>query len=214
VAGQLLISTVGTNGYFANAGFQPGDQIISAGGQQFANQEGFYNWLGTVQVSQRIPFLISRNGQQQTVYWTPTAQFVQEYAQAAPSGAQISFLGIQLDDQIEDAAIVAEVQAGTPAQRAGIRPKDVIIGVNGQQISSPDEFANATGGIQPGTAVDLAISRSMNVQLIPGGDQAQTGRSQNLTGAPVAPAPVVSPAPVQPVPVAPAPILRRGLFRN
>ena len=77
----LFISSIGSNGYFANAGFQPGDQIISAGAQSFANQTAFYTWLGLAQAGQRLPIMVMRNGQQQTVYWTPSQQFVTQYAQ-------------------------------------------------------------------------------------------------------------------------------------
>jgi len=170
--------------------------------------------LGTAQAGQRIPILIQRDGQEQTVYWTPNEEFIQSYAQAAPTNASNEFLGIVLDDSIRDAAIVAEVQSGSPAQRAGVQPNDMIVEVNGQQVSSPDDFANATAGIQAGTAVELALSRTMNVQIVPAG-QAQTGRPQVRTAAPPA-APVVTPAPVQTVPVTPAPgpAPRRGLLRN
>jgi C-terminal processing protease CtpA/Prc len=208
--GPLLISSVGPNGYFINAGFQQGDQVISAGGQQFANQGNFYTWLGTVQAGQRVPFVISRNGQPQTIYWTPSQQFVQEYAQSTPAGSETSFLGIRLDSQVQDAAVVADVEANSPAQRAGIRPNDVIVAVNDQPVSSPNEFADVTTGIQQGTAVDLAVSRTMHVQIVPGGGQAQTSRQQTRSGT----APVVAPAPVQQSPATAPPAQRRGLLRN
>jgi C-terminal processing protease CtpA/Prc len=208
--GPFLISSIGPNGYFANAGFQQGDQIVSGGGQKFANQGNFYTWLGSVQAGQRVPFVILRNGQQQTIYWTPSQQFVQEYAQPGPAGNQTNFLGIQLDNQVPDAAVVADVEANSPAQIAGIRPNDVIVAVNDQPVSSPDEFADVTTGIQQGAAVDLAVSRTMHVQIIPGGGQAKPSRQQNRPGA----APVVAPAPVQQSPAVAPPAPVRGLLRG
>lgn len=214
--GSMMIASIGPSGYFANAGFQPNDRIISGGGRQFANQAAFYIWLATVQAGQRLPFVISRNGQQQTVYWTPTQQFVQAYAQGAQAGDEINFLGIQLDNQVQDAAVVANVNPNSPAQKAGVRASDVVVAVNGQQVSSPNEFADTTAALPQATAVDLtisrptgdpAVSRTTHVKIAPRGGQSQTDE-QNLTGA----APAATPAPVPAPATSPAPI--RGLFRS
>jgi hypothetical protein len=205
-AGGLQISSIGPNGYFGNVGFQPGDQIISAGGQQFNNQNAFYGWLGTVQVGQRVPIIVNRNGQQQTVYWTPTQEFTQQYAGATPATGQ-RLLGIVLDDQQQDAAVVASVEPNSPAQQAGVRPNDMIVAVSGRQVSSPNEFADTIAQVPQGSAVDLAVSRTMNLHLATGVPQA--AGPQSATGN--AGAGVVSPAPAQQYNQQPA---RRGLLRR
>jgi outer membrane biosynthesis protein TonB len=208
----LVISSIGPRGYFANAGFQQGDQIVSVGGQRFNTQAAFYNYLGGVQVGQRIPFIILRNGQQQTVYWTPTQELVQEFAQAAPVNSANNFLGIHLDDQVNDAAVVADVDRNSPADQAGVRPDDVIVAVNGQQVSNPEDFSRAVANVSEGSPVGLNVSRMLALQIGQNAPVQQTG--------PVPPAPnATNVAPAQqgtvtPVPVTPAPVRRGGLFRR
>ena len=172
----LVISSIGANGYFGNVGFLPGDRILSAGGQQFTSNNAFYSWLGTAAVGQRVPIIVQRNGQQQTIYWTPNDEFVQQYTQSNNNpGPQASFLGIHLDDQVQDSAVVASVDPNSPAQQAGIRPDDVVVAVGGQQVASPSDFVEATSRLPQESAVDMAIARTINVRLNNASPIGQTG---------------------------------------
>jgi S1-C subfamily serine protease len=40
-------------------------------------------------------------------------------------------------------AVVAQVQPGSPAEKPGLQPGDLVVGVGGKRVSSPDEAANA-----------------------------------------------------------------------
>jgi len=226
VGAGLLINSIAPGGFFANAGFQPGDQIVSVGGQRFNNQGSFYNYLYNVQPGQRIPFVVLRNGQQQTLYWTPTQEFTQQFVQNAPAGNGMNFLGIILDQQVDDAAVVANVEPNSPAYQAGVRPNDMIVGVNDQQVQTRDDFVAAANNLSGGP-VDLHVSRTMSLHVVPTGNAQQT--TSNVGPPPGAPpqpnvAPAEPPAAPQPA-VAPAPSnrpqavpqqapVRRGLFRR
>ncbi|SNT18326.1 serine protease Do [Noviherbaspirillum humi] len=56
-------------------------------------------------------------------------------------------------------ALVAAVQRGGPADRAGLRPGDVIQSVNGQPVQSTADLARIIGGTRPGTAVSAQVWR-------------------------------------------------------
>jgi serine protease Do len=67
-------------------------------------------------------------------------------------------------------ALVHDISPGTPAERAGIRLYDVVIGVDGQPIYSDDDLIRYISGRQPGTmaAVDLwrdGSRRQLSVKL-------------------------------------------------
>ena len=79
-AGVLVIDQIGPR-YFQDAGFRRGDRIVSASGRRFDDPADFYVWLGTVPVGQRVPIIVLRDGRETTVYWTPTDEFVEMYAQ-------------------------------------------------------------------------------------------------------------------------------------
>jgi serine protease Do len=56
-------------------------------------------------------------------------------------------------------ALVAEVDEGGPAARAGVKPGDVILAVNGREIERSGELPAIIAGIQPGTEATLTIWR-------------------------------------------------------
>jgi membrane-associated protease RseP (regulator of RpoE activity) len=78
-------------------------------------------------------------------------------AQVLPGHA---WLGLQTVSQMgTSGATVLVVDAGGPAQRAGVRPGDVITQVDGQPITSPGVLDAAIAGKQPGQQVQLLVNR-------------------------------------------------------
>jgi membrane-associated protease RseP (regulator of RpoE activity) len=78
-------------------------------------------------------------------------------AQVLPGHA---WLGLQTVSQMgTSGATVLVVDAGAPAQRAGLQPGDVITQVDGQPITSPGVLDAAIAGKQPGQQVQLLVSR-------------------------------------------------------
>ncbi len=58
-----------------------------------------------------------------------------------------------------DGALVNDVTEDTPAERAGLKPGDIIIGFNGEDIRDSNDIRNAVGLVQPGTRADLTYLR-------------------------------------------------------
>src|SRR5688572_31395881 len=58
--------------------------------------------------------------------------------------------------------VVFQVQSGSAADRAGLRPGDVITALNGTAVSDPNTFRNAIAGLAPGTEVTLTVRRDGN----------------------------------------------------
>ncbi len=59
----------------------------------------------------------------------------------------------------EGGALVQDVTDGSPAERAGLRPYDVIESFDGHQIADDDELIRAIAAQAPGTAVPLGLVR-------------------------------------------------------
>lgn len=59
----------------------------------------------------------------------------------------------------EKGAIVASVQKGDPADKAGVKSGDVILKVNGQAIEDSRELSQIIGQLKPGAKVDIQIWR-------------------------------------------------------
>jgi serine protease Do len=79
-------------------------------------------------------------------------------------GVQIQPVTAEIADSLgmRDArgALVADVQAGSPAQRAGVRAGDVIVAVNGEALNEARSLAQRIGAMAPGTSVRLGVIRN------------------------------------------------------
>ncbi|HYD97288.1 MAG TPA: Do family serine endopeptidase [Noviherbaspirillum sp.] len=79
-------------------------------------------------------------------------------------------IGVQLQELTQDiaaslgmknaqGALVAAVQRGGPADKAGIQPGDVVVSFNGQPVQTTADLARLVGGTKPGTAVPVQVLR-------------------------------------------------------
>ena len=86
-------------------------------------------------------------------------------------------------------AEVTSVQPGTPAERAGIRVGDVIVGLDGQPIRDATELQTALARRQPGERVRLTLVRDrrrMDISVELGQFEAQAARDRNRSERPTA----------------------------
>jgi serine protease Do len=97
----------------------------------------------------------------------------------------------------KNGALIAAVEDGTPASRAGLHPGEVITEVDGQAITNPRDLAIDIAGIKPGEAAHLKVLNngntvSLNVTLanLPeqtAANNAQHGVQQGRLGLALAP---------------------------
>jgi serine protease Do len=64
-------------------------------------------------------------------------------------------------------ALVQDVTDGSPAERAGVRPYDVIVQLDGRDIVTNEELIRDVSGRQPGTIVRLEIVRDGRRSTVP-----------------------------------------------
>ncbi len=64
-------------------------------------------------------------------------------------------------------ALVSEVTPGSPAAKAGIEPGDIILALNGQPVSGPDDLSVNISETSPGTTVHLKIARNGQTHDVP-----------------------------------------------
>jgi serine protease Do len=58
-----------------------------------------------------------------------------------------------------EGALVQDISSDTPAARAGLRPYDVVVGVDGRRVGSDEELTRYVASRAPGTAVALRVWR-------------------------------------------------------
>jgi serine protease Do/serine protease DegQ len=60
---------------------------------------------------------------------------------------------------IHDGVLVAQVEAGTPADRAGIRRGDILTYLNGERLHEPDDLIQVLHDLRPGDRVRITLMR-------------------------------------------------------
>jgi serine protease DegQ len=83
------------------------------------------------------------------------------------------WVGVEVDDvspelaesfKLPDAkgVLIAGVVRDGPADRAGVRPGDVLVGVNDQTVPNPSAMLNVIAAVQPGSVARLKLLRNGN----------------------------------------------------
>jgi serine protease Do len=63
-------------------------------------------------------------------------------------------------------AAVSSVDSGGPADKAGLKPEDIILSVNGRKIEQSSELPALIAGIRPGSSADLEIWRGKSTKHV------------------------------------------------
>ncbi len=77
----------------------------------------------------------------------------------ATGKAPHAFLGVYLENSTTG-AVVGKVVAGSPAAKAGIKPNDVIVKVNGRVMHGPTSVISTVGALKPGDSATVEIRRN------------------------------------------------------
>jgi S1-C subfamily serine protease len=73
--------------------------------------------------------------------------------------------------------LIADVQAGSPASKAGLRRGDVVEKVQGRDVSTTGEFRNAIAAAGAGRKVDIELFRDGKLTTIPASLGEATGEA-------------------------------------
>jgi serine protease Do len=154
-----LLANVVSGSPAANAGLEPGDVIEAVNGQKIGSPRDLALTVATVTSGQEAKFHILRDGQDRDVdvkVGEQPAEKMAAQAHSEESGAH-SKLGLALGSltsgeraqlQVpdgQDGVLIRAVRPGSPAEEAGLRPGDVIVGVGSQTVTSPSDATKAIG---------------------------------------------------------------------
>jgi S1-C subfamily serine protease len=95
----------------------------------------------------------------------------------------------QLNVPVSDGAIVGLVDSGSPASKAGLKAKDVIVAIDGKKVGSADDVVSKIAAMQAGDSVEIQYYRgadkhTANVNLAERPKQLNNASSQSQDGLP------------------------------
>jgi len=111
---------------------------------------------------------VSGQGSSSGVGFAVPSNTVARIAKAFIAGHPVRhpFVGVELNGNSSGGAQVTTVESGSPAQLAGLQPKDVITQINGNPVASTEAFIATVDNYAPGQTITLTITRGGQTQHV------------------------------------------------
>ncbi|MBI3629305.1 MAG: PDZ domain-containing protein [Candidatus Rokubacteria bacterium] len=168
-----LVSSVKEDSPAAKAGVKAGDVIVEFDGHKIGRTTDLSRIVAATPVGKAVTMKIVRDGKAVTL--SPAIAKLEDREEVAAAGegegkAQKGKLGLAVEPLTPDIAkelgteqkqgvVVREVQEGSPADEAGIRPGDVITEVNRQPVKNAEDLKRAFDKRPPGQPSLVLVHR-------------------------------------------------------
>jgi serine protease Do/serine protease DegQ len=153
-----IISAVEPGSPAEKAGMKPRDVVTTVNGKPVRNSIDLRNKVGLMPIGETLDLGLIRNGKQVTakVKIAKLAEVSSAEAETVPevSGATVANLKPGARRGVEG-VMVTDVEVNSPAWLRGIRPGDIIIGVNRRQVRSVQELLAALKASQARISLSL-----------------------------------------------------------
>jgi serine protease Do len=160
-----VVRTVSPGGAAAKAGLEPGDVILAFNNKPVSNRDELVQMVVATKPGTSVPVRIMRDRAERTVNVTVDELDLEaegnvarnrerdDTGQATSTGFGLRLQNISPQDARElklnsaSGALVADVEQGSPAARAGLRPGDVIVRVGREPITSATDAQRELGRV-------------------------------------------------------------------
>ena len=153
--GRLAVEDVEVDSPAAKAGVKAGDLLTKAGGQMVKSAAELRDVLKTKSPGQTFALKVERDRKALDLSVTLGAT-----SRPLQVSEKRTTLGVRLEDPKQGGgAEVVSIIIGSPAQKAGIRPGDQLVRLDGDPITSPGFVRERLDEKQPGQTVKLLLLR-------------------------------------------------------
>ena len=142
-----LVSSVDKDGPAAKAGIEPGDIIVKVDGKEVARSLDLPVYIGDLRPGTSVKLEVWRKGGSREVAVTVSELETARVASAATGDHGHGRIGLAVRPLTQDERNEAHVAGGLlvedasgPAAKAGIRPGDVVLAVNGAAVKTADDL--------------------------------------------------------------------------
>ena len=170
-----LVGSVTSGGPAARAGLEPGDIIVEFNGKPVQRRDQLVQMVVSTKPGTTVPLKVLRDKQERSLNVTVDELNLENESRALrqtpddPDIQESTGFGLSLRELTSDVArrlrlpadtegvLVAEVENGSPAQRAGISRGDIILQVNRRPVTSPQEAARLLNAVPSGGTAFLLV---------------------------------------------------------
>jgi regulator of sigma E protease len=142
----VVVGAIAEDSPASKADIRIGDRIVSVAERSVETWEKFYLEVAT-RVNRPVALGVVRGGRERTVTVTPVP--------AKDTRFEIGDIGVLPDVHPH----IPSVNSGEPADRAGVKPGDVVVAVNGKTITFRTQLREAIAS-HPGREITLSVLRS------------------------------------------------------
>lgn len=165
----VAVTNVFPNTPAAKAGLATGDVIVRFGNTAVTTPQELQLAVESSPLGKPVTVDIVRDGKSIKLTYQPESapeQFGEKFSSTQPDGVALQGLGLEVGSLSADVAkqlgmenqtgvVITEVQADSPAQRAGLDAGMVIAQVNKQSVTTPAEFETAVDADSDGSVLLL-----------------------------------------------------------
>lgn len=169
-----LVTSVTEDGPADKAGLKKDDVVIRIDNKKIEDPQDLKNVIGFTAPDTDVEFTIVRDGKEKKITVTVGSKDESELADTSDIGKKFGLSVRTIDEDMADqynaeegvGVVVVEVEASSPAARAGIREGMVILEVNREEVTDVGEFNEAIKESGESNKVLLLIDRGRYAQYI------------------------------------------------
>lgn len=155
------------------SGLKRGDVIMELCGKQITSPRDYYDQLSQYTANEPIELVVYRDEKEHAVTIT-AGPFPSELALPFASdrlGFKIEELNRGLARKYElsqtEGLVISEINKGSQAERIGLRPGDIVRGINDVRLNSEDDFKEAISKYRLKERITVLIQRGWTVYSVP-----------------------------------------------
>ncbi len=153
----VLINSVASNGPAARAGLRVGDIVVAANERDVPDANSLRFRLGTMRIGNTADLTVLRNGRRLTLALRleaapedPPRNVTTMGGRNPVAGAEVANLSPALIEELqiptdERGVIILRIRRGSPADRVGLEPGDILLALNDEKIGRVAELKRLLG---------------------------------------------------------------------
>jgi M6 family metalloprotease-like protein len=188
--GRPVIEEIAEGSPAEQAGLRKGDLVTRVNGSPVATADAARDRLRGLVAGEAVRVAVSRDGRPAELAVTPRPASRPMQPPAAGGfggGAGRITLGVQNEPRADGGVEITSITAGSPAERAGLRVGDILLKVDGTELSPESTLRDVLAQKRPGDVVAFALKRgdeelTLRVNLPPAEGRFGGGRAIGPTG--------------------------------